>query len=71
LAYHWEVNIGFWLPLAGSGNPGDTSVNKAYLLMFEFDEQGRLKRFKTISSLWPMSRRKVEEWALAGNKKAF
>jgi hypothetical protein len=63
LAYHWEVNVGVIL-----GDHG-VMIDKTYLLMFDFDEQGCLKRFQTISSLWSMSRKTVEEWAQAGSKK--
>jgi hypothetical protein len=70
LAYHWGVNVGYWFLLSNEGGSGD-SINKTYLLMLEFDEQGYLKRFQIISSLWSMSRRTAEEWARAGSKKPF
>jgi hypothetical protein len=68
LAYRWEVNVGYWFVFSEHSGSGD-SINKTYLLMLEFDEQGCLKRFQTKSSLWSMSRRTVEEWARAGSKK--
>jgi hypothetical protein len=49
LAYSWAVSVGYWA-VAGGGNAAVGAFPKHYLLMLEFNDEGRLRRAEMASS---------------------
>ncbi len=69
LVYHWEVVHGYvYVAVGGPGGAaGDEEpIPKTYLIMLEFDEKGRLKRFERSGSIWRGAETRINEWITDG-----
>jgi len=60
--YHWQVSQGYFL-VGGYGAGAAGPIAKDYLLMLEFDQEGRLSRFERFGSVWQTAQAKINAWA--------
>ena len=70
LTYHWQVSHGYWM-LAGGYTAAGGPVPKNYLLMLEFDEEDRLKRFERSGSILRPPQARLDKWTSLGGEKSL
>jgi hypothetical protein len=67
IVYHWKVCWGYWgivVPGPGVGAAGGGDLSRDYLLLLEFNDQARLRRWQRrgkTTSVPPLYR--IREWA--------
>jgi len=67
LIYHWKVSIGYWL-IAGGYTAVGGPIPYDYLVMLEFDGEGRLKRSEIHNSI-VLEEDYIDKWISPGSEK--